>query len=107
MSLFVGLDLHKVYSEFAVMDIFGNVLRQGRVENTLDKMKEFSESVPEHSSMVIESSSTWYWAHRLLSEKARRHPLEPSQEQGHRISEGEDRHIRRRAGWLSAVAAYI
>ncbi len=69
MSLFVGLDLHKVYSEFAVMDIFGNVLRQGRVENTLDKMKEFSESVPEHSSMVIESSSTWYWAHRLLSER--------------------------------------
>ena len=69
MSLFVGLDLHKVYSEFAVMDIFGNVLRQGRVENTLEKMKEFSESVPERSSMVIESSSTWYWAHKLLSER--------------------------------------
>jgi transposase len=32
-------------------------------------MREFSESVPEHSSMVMESSSTWYWAHRLLSER--------------------------------------
>src|SRR2546422_2525332 len=69
MSLFVGLDLHKVYSEFAVMDIFGNVLRQGRVENTLDKMREFSESLPSSSSVVMESSSTWYWAHRLLSER--------------------------------------
>ena len=69
MSLFVGLDLHKVYSEFAVMDIFGNVLRQGRVENTLDKMREFSESLPSSSSVVMESSSTWYSAHRLLSER--------------------------------------
>jgi len=69
MSLFVGLDLHKKYSEYAVMDIGGNLLRQGRIENTLDKMREFSESIPARSSMVIESSSTWYWAHRLLSER--------------------------------------
>jgi transposase len=67
--LFVGLDLHKKYSEYAVMDIGGKLLRQGRIENTLEKMKEFSESVPARSSMVIESSSTWYWAHRLLSER--------------------------------------
>ncbi len=67
--LFVGLDLHKKYSEFAVMDIGGRLLRQGRIENTLDKMREFSESIPASSSMVIESSSTWYWAHRLLSER--------------------------------------
>jgi len=67
--LFVGLDLHKNYSEYAVMNIAGKLLRQGRIENTLDKMREFSESIPAKSSMVIESSSTWYWAHRLLSER--------------------------------------
>lgn len=67
--LFVGLDLHKKYTEFAVMDIGGRLLRQGKIENTLDKMREFSESIPSSSSMVIESSSTWYWAHRLLSER--------------------------------------
>ena len=67
--MFVGLDLHKSYSEYAVMDVAGNLLRQGRVENTLDKMREFSESIPAKSSLVIESSSTWYWAHRLLSER--------------------------------------
>ena len=32
-------------------------------------MREFSESIPAKSSLVIESSSTWYWAHRLLSER--------------------------------------
>jgi len=67
--MFVGLDLHKSYSEYAVMDVAGNLLRQGRIENTLDKMREFSESIPAKSSLVIESSSTWYWAHRLLSER--------------------------------------
>ena len=67
--LFVGLDLHKRYTEYAVMDIAGNVQRQGRIENTLDKMREFSESVTAKSSMVIVCSSTRYWAHRLLSER--------------------------------------
>jgi transposase len=67
--MFVGLDLHKSYSEYAVMDVAGNLLRQGRIENDLEKMREFSESIPAKSSLVIESSSTWYWAHRLLSER--------------------------------------
>jgi hypothetical protein len=58
--MFVGLDLHKKYSEFAVMDVGGNLLRQGRIENSLEEMREFSESIPAQSSTVIESSSTWY-----------------------------------------------
>jgi transposase len=67
--MFVGLDLHKKYSEFAVMDVGGNLLKQGRIENNLEEMKGFSESLPAQSSIVIESSSTWYWAHRLLSQR--------------------------------------
>ena len=56
----VGLDLHKRYSQHAVMDVFGTVQRQGRIDNTLEEMKEFSESLPAGSSIAIESSSTWY-----------------------------------------------
>jgi len=67
--MFVGLDLQKKYSEFAVMDVGGNLLKQGRIENNLEEMKGFSESLPSESSIVIESSSTWYWAHRLLSQR--------------------------------------
>jgi hypothetical protein len=40
------------------MDIAGKLLTQGWIENTLDKTREFSESLPASSSMVIESSST-------------------------------------------------
>jgi transposase len=67
--MFVGLDLHKKYSEFAVMDNDGKLLKQGRIENTLDEMEKFSKSIPEQSSLVIESSSTWYWAYNLLSQR--------------------------------------
>ena len=66
---YVGLDLHKRYSEYAVMDVAGNVLNQGRVQNVPDEMDAFSRSLPEPSSIAIESSSTWYWAHKLLSER--------------------------------------
>jgi DNA mismatch endonuclease Vsr len=34
-----------------------------------DEMDAFSRSLPEPSSIAIESSSTWYWAHKLLSER--------------------------------------
>ena len=64
--LYVGLDLHKAYSEYAVMDVTGNILNQGRVQNNLDEMNAFSRSLPQPSSIAIESSSTWYWAHKLL-----------------------------------------
>jgi transposase len=51
------------------MDVTGRLLKQGRVENTVERMKEFSGTLPAQSSVVMESSSTWYWAHRLLSER--------------------------------------
>jgi len=65
----VGLDLHKRYSEYAVMDVTGNILNQGRVQNIPDEMDAFSRSLSEPSSIAIESSSTWYWAHKLLSQR--------------------------------------
>jgi transposase len=32
-------------------------------------MDAFSRSLPPSSSIAIESSSTWYWAHKLLSQR--------------------------------------
>ncbi|MGC9146175.1 MAG: IS110 family transposase, partial [Nitrososphaeria archaeon] len=34
-----------------------------------DELINFSESLPVNSNVVIESSSTWYWAYRILSER--------------------------------------
>jgi hypothetical protein len=48
-GMFAG-DLRKNYSEFAAADVAGSLLRQGRIENDLEKMGEFSESIPSRSS---------------------------------------------------------
>jgi len=66
---FIRLDLHKKYSEYAVMDTGGKLLREGRIENTLENMKEFSESVPARSSVVICSmrGSTDFVLHEYTS----------------------------------------
>jgi transposase len=67
--LFVGLDLHKNYSEFAIMDNDGRLIKHGRVENSLEDMSRFSNSLPLSTPIAIESSSTWYWSYKLLSQR--------------------------------------
>jgi len=44
--LFVGLGPHKNYSEFAIMDNDGRLIKHGRVENSLEDMNRFSNSLP-------------------------------------------------------------
>jgi len=67
--LFVGLDLHKDYSEFAIMDNDGRLIKHGRVENSLEDMSRFSNILPLSTPIAMESSSTWYWSYKLLSER--------------------------------------
>lgn len=67
--MYVGIDLHKVYLNAAVLDDEGNVLRETKVMCEPDKVREFSSSISIGSKVVIESSSTWYWAYRMLSER--------------------------------------
>jgi len=66
--MFVGLDLHKVYTQYAVMDDDGVLLDEGRMENDPDRLRAFSDSLSS-ASVVMESSSAWYWVYRILSEK--------------------------------------
>ncbi len=67
--LFVGLDLHKNYSEFAIMDNDGKIIEHGRMKNNLEDMDRFSKSLPPSTQIAIESSSTWYWSYKLLSSR--------------------------------------
>lgn len=62
------IDLHKLTLNAAVMDENGKVLNEVKMKSE-PGMKDFSESLPEKSDVVIESSSTWYWAYRVLSER--------------------------------------
>ena len=70
--MYAALDLHKKYSNAVVMDEDGAVIRVERFENDPATMEGFSDSLVRGTNVVIESSSTWYWAYQIL---ARRHKV--------------------------------
>ncbi len=67
--MYVGLDLHKATINATVMDENSNVLNEVKIKSEPDSLKNFLDSIPIGSYIVIESSSTWYWAYRILSER--------------------------------------
>jgi transposase len=68
--MFVGMDLHKVFTQYAVMNNEGTILDEGRIENEdPSELRKFSESLPADTNVVIESSSTWYWVYQMLSKR--------------------------------------
>jgi transposase len=68
--MFVGLDVHKKYTEVAVVDEEGVVEKQGRIENEPGRIVEFSNSLSS-AKMVLEFSSSWYWLYEILSRRHR------------------------------------
>ena len=66
--MYVGLDLHKATINATVMDENGTVLKEVKIKSA-DSLRNFSDSIPLGSDIVIKSSSTWYWAYRILSER--------------------------------------
>jgi hypothetical protein len=69
--MFVGLDLHKAYTQYAVMDSDGVLVKEGRIQNDPTGLERFSDSLTD-ASVVIKSSSTWYEVYRTF---AKRHLL--------------------------------
>jgi transposase len=67
--MYVALDVHKAYSQIAVEDEDGVLLRDERLENDPELIEEFSDSLPSRTKMVLESSSSWYWIYSLLSKR--------------------------------------
>src|SRR6266566_621183 len=97
--MFVGLDLHKNYLQTAVMDEQGRLLSQERIPNKDENIEEFASKRlrDSHAEIVIESSSTWYHVYELLSKKSElsRCSVQPGQDKGDSICQGEDRQGRR------------
>ena len=67
--MYVGLDLHKMYTQYAVMDNDGVLVREGRIENDPAELERFSDSLMNATDIVIESSSTWYGVCRILAKR--------------------------------------
>lgn len=70
MRMFVGLDVHKKYTEVAIVDEDGVVTEQERIENEPGLIEEFSNRL-NNADMVMESSSTGYWLYEISSRKHR------------------------------------
>jgi transposase len=66
--MYVGLDLHKMYTQYAVMDNDGALVREGRIENDPGELERFSDSLTD-ANIVIESSSTWYGVYKILAKR--------------------------------------
>jgi transposase len=68
MRMSVGLDVHKKYTEVAIVDEDGVVEKQERIQNERGQIEEFSNGLS-NATMVLESSSSWYWLYEILSRK--------------------------------------
>ena len=68
--MFVGLDVHKRYTEVAIVDEDGVVEKQERTENEPGRIEEFSNRLS-NATMVLKSSSLWYWLYETLSRQHR------------------------------------
>lgn len=55
MRMFVGLDVHKKYTEVAIVDEEGVVTDQERIENEPWRIEEFSDRLS-NATVVLESS---------------------------------------------------
>lgn len=66
--MFVGLDVHKKFTQVAIVDDDGTIEKEERIENGPTQIEEFSNGLV-NAEIVLESSSTWYWLYEILSRK--------------------------------------
>ncbi len=67
--MYVGLDVHKAYSKAAVVDEDGVLVREEKIESDPEKVEGFSNTLPADTSVVLESSSSWFWIYSILSKR--------------------------------------
>ncbi len=68
LCMFVGLDVHRNYIQAAVMDEQGRILREEKIQNSLQNIQKFFTNIKD-AKVVMESSNTWYHLYKLLSKK--------------------------------------
>ena len=57
----VGCDAHRYYSQFAVKDQNGHLLRQHSVDFGPGSVRASPENLPQGSPVALESVGYWYW----------------------------------------------
>lgn len=66
--VYAGIDLHRRFSQIAVVDQEGELLKSDRVDNDLGKFSEFFDGLNRPVEVVIEATGNWFWLLDLLEE---------------------------------------
>lgn len=72
MKQYNACDAHKKYSIFGGIDERGKKLRQVRVEHEPESYRSFLKTLPEGSSIALESTGNWYWMVNEMEEAGHR-----------------------------------
>jgi len=64
--IYIGLDLHRKYSQVAVMDSSGRVLEEGRLENEREEIEGYFSGLSGEVKVAVEATGNWYWLVDLL-----------------------------------------
>lgn len=65
---YVGLDLHKNFSQAVVVDQEGNVLSEKRLYNDHYTLERFFAKLPKNTPVIMEATRNWYWISDLAEE---------------------------------------
>jgi len=57
----VGVNAHRRYSQFAILDQDGQLQHQARVDHEPGAIHAFLENLPEGTPVALETVGNWYW----------------------------------------------
>src|SRR5437899_11618690 len=76
----IGVDFHKAYSHMTVMDAQGQVVRVGKVSNTVEAVHAFVAPYRDDAQAVLEATRNWTVMYDMLEQELRAlymaHPLQ-------------------------------
>ena len=58
MRMYVGLDVHKRYSYYAMVDGRGTVVKKDRFRTTVEELGDLANALPDESQVAIEASAS-------------------------------------------------
>lgn len=70
MIYYTGLDLHRKYAQIVTLDESGNIVKEGKVDNSQQAFTDFFSQKPYYSAtehkLVLEPTSFWYPCYEIL-----------------------------------------
>ena len=69
-SRYIGLDLHKQFTQVVTIDAHGRVLGEGRIATTPQALRQFAQSLSARDAICVEATTNAVAVHQLLAQHA-------------------------------------